>query len=233
MKRRALLAGLTGALAECTTGSVSDSTAETTRKSSGNGTATRTTVPPAETARTTERDDSVPVAEAVFALNYPDRITDIPLTVSMEFRSRQTDDSPARVHVELTNAGSETVTILYPPTGPVQPWLGHDDGDAALCFVPDDREAISVGSDVEKEDLIPEGPSEDGCWRARSAFAILGTAARTTLIPGGSISETYTLVASARNGGCLPDGEYEFTDSVSRKTGPRYESWDWSFSVSR
>ncbi|WP_135821913.1 hypothetical protein [Halostella litorea] len=233
MKRRALLAGLTGALAGCNAGG-SDPTTGSTETGTRTTTATsRSTTPTrSETARTTERADPEPVPEEVFSLDYPDRIGDL-LSVSMSFRSRQTAESPARVHVELTNVSGETVTIEYPPTGPVEPWLGHEGGDATLLFVPDDRQYVAASGDVEKEELIPDEPSRDGCWRSGATVAVAGVAAGTTLVPGGSVDETYTLVADPENEGCLPSGEYGYSGGVDREVGYSYETYDWSFAVTR
>lgn len=133
------------------------------------------------------------------------------------------DEEPARVAVELTNEGDSTVASLFdvsPPYGGV--FAAHQDRDAVLYLVPDDRE--HVGPDGA---LVPAEPA-DGCWRAGAAMSVEDVGLLKAIEPGETVREEYTLLAGP-DGECLASGTYR---TEVERYGPVEGGWGFEVTLS-
>lgn len=133
------------------------------------------------------------------------------------------DVTPATIAVELTNVGDEPTEYFFgvsPPYGGV--FAAHQDRDAALYLVPDDREHVEPD-----EGLVPAEPTE-GCWRAGAAMSVEDIGLAETIDPGETVREEYTLLA-APGGECLAPGTYRTEEDSYDPVG---ETWGFEITLS-
>lgn len=136
-----------------------------------------------------------------------------------------TDDQPARFAVALTNESDERQTFDFTVSPPYPPYPPrHQDSDAELMIVPDDREYVTPRDGT----FVPDEPSE-GCWRALERPGGLDVGLEETLSPGETIREEYVLLG-APDGECLAPGTYR--TETERYDPVGYEHWGFEITLS-
>lgn len=155
--------------------------------------------------------------------------------VSAAVLTEPTDESPAKIRLELTNTAAETRTFLFGEPAPFQGGVSR--GDTVKLLLLDDEEAGI--NPLEENHYIPEErPGE--CWTAmasRPSFNALGNP--RNLLPGETIANDYVLLSTGRSE-CPVTGTFQFTfdipaaDVQVRETDDglvediRYPTWDLS-----
>lgn len=200
LHRRAFVASALSLVAGCVSRSDDDSSSDEPAND-GNGSGNRSN---------DDRRDRSACRQSVDSSDpYPDvrvESDEVPADADVSLCARPVrpfdDDGSAKVAVELTNVGERTAEYRFgvsPPYGGV--FAAHQDRDAALYLVPDDRE--HVGPD---DGLVPAEPA-NGCWRADAVMAVEDIGLPATIDPAETIREEYTLLA-APDGECLTSGTY-------------------------
>lgn len=156
------------------------------------------------------------------------------LTASVQITRQYSGDAPAQLRVTVMNRSGEPRDVTFGPTPPFSDYRGnHIERDAVAHIVPENRSHVNIVHPDDKNDE-DEDPAEpiDNCWQIvgvqRDDLAQL-----ETLDPCESLSETYSIFASADNNDCLPAGEYQFESHWYNDPGTDPEfSVDWSFRLS-
>ncbi|WP_248518075.1 hypothetical protein [Salinarchaeum laminariae] len=155
-------------------------------------------------------------------IEYDDVPEDAGVAMCVQAVQPFTDDSPAKIAVELTNVSDSSATYgfgISPPWGGV--FAEHVQQEATLIFVPDYRE--HVGS----EGLIPQRAT-DGCWRAQSLYSGEDIGLTATVDPAETIREEYTILA-AEGSACLTQGTYR---SEEAHYDPVPDAWGFDITLS-
>lgn len=124
-------------------------------------------------------------------------------------------EGPARIRIELENAGDRERTPIFGVTPPfTELWGERVDGEGRAVLVPVDRPHMAR--------VIPE--TGEAGWRATDDFGINATAVQVPMAPGERIGRTYAFLAAAETDG-LRAGEYRFEAREYAGDG------DWGFTV--
>lgn len=157
----------------------------------------------------------------------PDERVNWGVTVEEQFSM----STPARIEIRFTNEAGEPRTFEFGSVGPFSEVRGS--GPTGLLLIPND-DGISVGDENGDGEfvLVPDEPG-DNCWQAEDRLILPDVLWSPTLGPGETLSETYDVVAPHDASGCLPSGEYRFSQRLREVTGEsRTEKLSqWGFSL--
>lgn len=152
------------------------------------------------------------------------------VSIDASLVERSTEEHPARIRVRLTNDAESQRTLRFGSSPPLSTYVSKaGDEGAKLVLVPGDTSKVSArdSNDDGTFRLVPERPT-DGCWQAEDDIIGQDILQSRTLEPGGSVTETYTVLAGADNDPCLPADEYRFEGSFEAES----ERFGWSLVVS-
>lgn len=114
-------------------------------------------------------------------------------------------DSTAALTLTVTNASESEQTYEFGPTPPFSAYWSDSpaNNDAGLILASVDYHAR----------VIPDTPTESGCWRPTGPIFRHSVLSSILLPPAGSVTEKYVLLAESTNTPCLPAGIYRFHSS--------------------
>jgi hypothetical protein len=141
-----------------------------------------------------------------------------------------TEDHPARIRVRLTNDAESQRTFRFGSSPPLSTYVSDRSGeDATLVLVPDDTSNVSIEdrNDDSTFRLVPDQPT-DGCWQVVDRIVGQDILQSRTVESGGSVTETFTVLAGADNDPCVPADDYRF--EAGFEVGE--QRFDWSLVVS-
>lgn len=203
MQRRALLNALgASAAAAATAGCIgatggpggNDTTTDehdsTTQQTTGNETTTGTTVEPATRMDVTDVAlDSLP--------------KDIDASVDVTAAQDVTESHPAVFEIAVTNTADAERTWQF---GAIVPWSSlYGDQTAG-------KRTVLLAPGGEENDVVPDAPQPDTCWRATDAIATIQVVKQKTFAPGETKRATYAFLAGPESD-CLAPGTYRFEDN--------------------
>lgn len=139
-----------------------------------------------------------------------DRAFSPDITVTEQF----SDDSPAKVRIELTNTAPRNIEIGLAYVVPFDSMKGHlRDDSKVLYLIP---ESGTVRGDKKTDDppksgmsLVPDAP-EDGCWRVAKPPAIRESGKLWNADPGATLQRDHAVLDEAESATCLQTGTYQF-----------------------
>ena len=126
--------------------------------------------------------------------------TDVsPVEFNLQFTTEvedrvSTESNPMGVSIALRNDGSNNITVA------------GSNNEAFSSQESTDGNLLLVEPTFWDEELIVSG----NCWKMKKQKPILSTESQSTFRPSESESETYHLIGSPFNDGCIPPGSYRF-----------------------
>lgn len=156
----------------------------------------------------------------------PVEFADVSATVARQFDA----DAPAEIRVAFTNTAGEEREFGFSAAPPFSGLGGtHRDREAFALLVPLETE-VHVAAAIEglpsPTEVIPEKPTDEGCWLAEANLSADPVSVPRRLAPGETLAETYALLAApVGESPCPLEGEYRF-ESNSYFDGNR-----WGFSA--
>ena len=143
--------------------------------------------------------------------------------------------APARIEIRFANEAENPRTF---ETGAVAPFSEvRGSGPTSLLLVPDlDGLSMIDENDDGEFVLVPDPPAEH-CWQAEDRPVIPGVVERQTVGPGGTLRETYEVVAAPNASGCLQSGGYRFSQTIQEVTEDgeteALSRWGFTLTISR
>jgi|GEM_PF-1153892 len=221
MQRRALLTTLGATVGTAAVaGSLVDAVGsdDTTTDPRPDETPTNGTTTDETTTDGTTADGTPPAGETRFVVENVE-VDALPVGVDADVSVTETADAttghPATVEVAVTNTADAPRAWRF---GAVVPWstLYGDrvDDDATVLLAPGGAE----------NEVVPEPPQNDGCWRATDGIATIQIVNEAEFAPGETRRETYALLGGPESD-CLTAATYRFEK-------PNYLGQiDWGFEV--
>lgn len=155
------------------------------------------------------------------------------LSAFVQLTRQYSANAPAQLRIDLTNQSGEAREVTFGASPPFSQYQGnHLERDAVIHIAPADRTHVGIHQ-VNDEYEVHDDPEEpiDGCWQIED-IGRNDLAHSKTLEPCETLTETYSIFASAGNGDCLPAGGYRFESIWVNSPGAEVEfSVDWGFTL--
>lgn len=128
---------------------------------------------------------------------------DVDASVDVTATQDVTESHPAVFEIAVTNTADGERTWEF---GAVVPWssLYGEQGDG--------KRTVLLAPGGEENDVVPDAPQEDACWRATDGIATIQVVKEKTFAPGETKSATYAFLAGPESD-CLGPGTYRFEDN--------------------
>ena len=247
MKRRTVLAATAAGIAHPLTGCVatdSDVTGNTTNDESTDTKSTENTPDNTRIERDLEPCD-LPHAEDVemepAGDSFPelsvegDKIPDdheSGLAAFIQLTRQYTANTPAQLQIDLMNRSEQPREVTFGASPPFSRYRSDHEQRNAIYIVPAERTHVYIEhvNNKYEANADPEEPIDD-CWQIED-IERNDLAHSKTLEPCETLTETYSIFASADNDDCLPAGGYRFESSWVNSPGAEVEfSVDWGFTL--
>lgn len=155
------------------------------------------------------------------------------LTAFVQLTRQYSANAPAQLRIDLTNQSGESREVTFGASPPFSQYQGdHLERDAVIHIAPADRTHVGINH-VNDEYEVHDGLEEpiDDCWQIEDIESN-DLAHIKTLEPCETLTEIYSIFASADNDDCLPGGAYRFESSWGNSPGAEVEfSVDWGFTL--
>lgn len=224
--RRSILAGATVGLSGCLATTERSNGPNSGEDSGGSentcGRSIESTIPPDEV-------DPAPPGASYPSLSVSndglEETEDQQLELDVGIVQQYSNESVAKVRIDLSNRGDDPVTVGFGPSPPFSSYrsLGGARQSPTAFVVPENKEDMGIVHIREdRPGDEPVASPVDGCWKIHDV-GWNSIAHSRTIRPNCVLGGRYSVYASSANAGCLPDGQYRFRETWSRESGRSLE----------